>query len=87
MIVKCEKCGTDSPNVLFYVGEDSTHCVDCWSVIVKAHPNFNLDNLNAQLDEKYGTPENPLHHVSLNRLPAIYKVEPLAAHYNTGVDH
>ena len=87
MIVQCEKCETDSPNVVYYVGPDSTHCVDCWSVIVKATPNFNLEILKAQLDMKYGTPEHPLHHVSLNKLPVIYKVEPLDVHFNTGATH
>jgi len=97
MIVQCEKCETTSPTVVYYVGEYSTHCVDCWSVIVKARPNFNLDELKQQLDAKYGTPENPLAHVSLNKLPVIYKrqtprnppamVETLTQHFNTGVDH
>lgn len=91
MIVQCDGCETTNPNVVYYIGEVSTHCVDCWSSIVMARPNFNLPELKKQLDVKYGTPDNPLAHVSLNKLPVIYtrkpKVETLTEHYNTGANH
>lgn len=50
--VKCILCGTESPAVVFYVGKNSTHCGPCWSEIIKAEPNFNLDVVDKVIDAK-----------------------------------
>lgn len=49
--VKCEKCGTDRPDVVYYSGEESTHCADCWLIIVTAPPSFNIDAMTKEIEE------------------------------------
>lgn len=50
--VRCEKCGISDISVVFYVGIDSVHCGKCWAAIVAALPTFNLDVVDAMIDEK-----------------------------------
>lgn len=57
--MSCVLCGTDSPSVVYYVGKGSTHCGDCWIIVLKdilmAQPNFVLDGNTPIGDEMQDT--------------------------------
>lgn len=55
LIVQCMLCGTNDDTKVYYIGETSTHCVDCWLLILQALPKFNLAAINARLDKEFGT--------------------------------
>lgn len=52
LIVKCDLCGTERPDVVYYVGKQSTHCVNCWLSIIQAVPNFNIPEMVESIAEE-----------------------------------
>ena len=66
LMVRCVSCGTDASDVVYYVGEEDTHCGDCWIVAVQsnepeptsdvllAKPDFVIDGMIEAIEEQVG---------------------------------
>lgn len=84
LIVECVSCGTDRPDVVYYVGEDATHCADCWSVhltkLLNAKIDFNLDATTEAIASELKNSGPLAASSSINRSP-MAKVEPLGVHF------
>lgn len=60
LIVRCDGCGREDIETVYYVGTDTTHCAACYlkifSSMVNAEPRFNTEAVQQKLNEEYAEP-------------------------------
>jgi hypothetical protein len=75
-VVKCNGCGRDDINIVYYVGKVTTHCAECYleifNSIVHAEPKFNIDAVKMDIDARFEKPAT-----ETNRIRPFTKVQPI----------